>query len=98
MGGGRRKKRKSRGRGHGILEGSWGLGCRGIGGWWEGEEEDEDGGERGSWDSRGFLGIRLSGGEGGKEEKKSREEEEIKQPRLAGWGIIRGWGVPARIF
>mgnify|MGYP000063916206 CR=1 FL=1 len=52
----------------------------------------------GSWDSRGFLGIKLSGGEGGKEEKKSREEEEIKQPRLAGWEIIRGWGVPARIF
>jgi hypothetical protein len=44
------------------------------------------------------LGIKLSGGEGGKEEKKSREEEEIKQPHLAGWGIIGGWGVPARIF
>ena len=91
MGGGRRKKRKSRVGGHGILEGSWGLGCLGIGGWWEEEEEDEDGGGWGH-------GIKLSGGEGGKEEKKSREEEEIKQPHLVGWGIIRGWGVPARIF
>jgi hypothetical protein len=27
--------------GHGILEGSWGFGCRGIGGWGEEEEEDE---------------------------------------------------------
>ena len=28
--------------GHGILEGSWGFGCRGIGGWGEEEEEDEE--------------------------------------------------------
>ena len=28
-------------RGHGIIEGSWGFGCRGIGGWGKEEEEDE---------------------------------------------------------
>ena len=45
MGGGWRNERKRReGGGHGILEGSWGLGCRGIGGWGEEEEEEEEGG------------------------------------------------------
>jgi len=34
--------------GHGILEGSWGFGCRGIGGWGEEEEEEEVGG----WERR----------------------------------------------
>ena len=28
-------------KGHGILEGSWRFGCRGIGGWGKEEEEDE---------------------------------------------------------
>ena len=47
MGDGWGKKRKEREEGgdHGILEGSWELGCRGVGGWGkEEEEEEEDGG------------------------------------------------------
>ena len=30
--------------GHGTLEATWGLGCRGVGGWGEEEEEEERGG------------------------------------------------------
>ena len=42
---GRRKNRKGRegGGSHGILEGSWGLGCVGIGGWGCEEEEEQEG-------------------------------------------------------
>ena len=29
--------------GHGTLEGPWGFGCRGIGGWGEVEEKEEEG-------------------------------------------------------
>ena len=43
------------GGGHGTLEATWGLGCRGIGGW--GEEEEEEG----VMGLKGNMGIRLSG-------------------------------------
>jgi len=61
--------------GHGILEGSWGFGCRGIGGWGGGGGRGR--GEEGSWDSRGFLGIRLLGYRwvGGWGEEEEEEEE-----------------------
>ena len=60
--------------GHGILEGSWGFGCRGIGGWGEEEEEDEErrghGILEGSW-GLGCWGIGGWGG-GGKRRKRRK--------------------------